>query len=97
MDFYDITGLFSSLLQFLGLLVFGIAAGWFTLNAFQQPERHWQLQAAVFLGFFFFVALLAAFTSPGGVGGFALGAGGALLFWGLKTDSPPKDSSDNKA
>lgn len=83
-NFYDVTALLGSLLRLAGLLVFGFAAGWFTLFAFRQPEKRWELQVAVFLGFLFFTAWLARFTSPGGIGAFGLGAGAALLVWGLR-------------
>jgi hypothetical protein len=86
MDFLDVVALIGWIVRFLGLLVFGVAAGWFTFFAFQQPERNWQLQIAVFLGLFLLIALLARFTSAGALGGFALGVGGGLLFWGLRAE-----------
>jgi len=83
-DFCDLVWFVGGLFQMLGLLVFGVAAAWFTLYAFRQPERRWQLQIAVFLGFLFFTALMLRYASTGGAGGFMLGAGGALLFLGLR-------------
>ncbi len=71
-----------TLLRALGLLVFGLAGGWFTLHAFEREDAPWSLQVAVYLGFFAFTALIARFTSPGGLGAFALGAAAALLYWG---------------
>ncbi len=87
MDFFDVVAIVGGIVRFFGLLVFGVAAGWFTLYAYRQPEKQWQLQIAVFLGFFLFAGLLARYVSAGGLGGFTLGAGGALLFWGLKADT----------
>jgi hypothetical protein len=89
---------FSNLLTFLGgslrlvgLFVFGVSTGWFTLYAFRQPERKWQLQVAVFLGFMLFSALTLRFTSAGSAGAFVLGAGGALLYWGRVKDDKPEE------
>ena len=92
MDFLDVIALFSWIIRFLGLLIFGLAAGWFTLFAFKQPEKHWQLQIAVFLGLFLLFALIARFTSAGALGGFALGVGGGLLYWGLKSEKTPTEN-----
>jgi len=79
----EILALLGAFGQVIGLIVFGVAAGWFTLYAFRQPERHWGLQSVVFGVFFLFVALLARFSSPGAFGGFLLGAAGAFLYWGI--------------
>ena len=92
-DLFAIASFFGSLFQVIGLLVFGVAAAWFTLYAFRQPERRWQLQIAVFLGFLFFTALTLRYTSAGGAGGFVLGAGGALLFWGLRGEGESEDTA----
>jgi hypothetical protein len=81
-DFFDLTAFLGNILRLIGLLVFGISTGWFTLYAFRQPERKWQLQIAVFLGLLFFTAMTLRFSSAGGAGAFVLGAGGALLYWG---------------
>jgi hypothetical protein len=93
MDFLDVVAFLAWIVRFLGLLVFGVAAGWFSLYAFKQPEGRWQLQIAVFLGLFFLFGLLARFSSAGALGGFALGVGGGLLFWGLKGDRPPEEDT----
>ena len=79
-DVLRVLGLFA---QSLGMLTFGIMAGWFTLKAFNGPERRWELQAIIFAVFFLFVALLAWHTTPGAMGAFLLGASGAFLFWGV--------------
>ena len=68
--------------QAAGMVVFGVAAGWFTLRAF-QGEQGWQLKAVVFGVFFAFVGWLTRFTAPGALGGFLLGAAGAIIFWGM--------------
>ena len=82
-EFRQVFGLFGYTLQTVGMLVFGLASGWFTMYAFKHPERRWQLQTAVFLGFFVFVALIVKFASPGSTGAYTLGAGVAIIIWGL--------------
>jgi hypothetical protein len=94
-DFFDFVTIFGGLIQFVGLLIFGLAAGWFTLFAFKQPDSRWQLQIAVFLGLFLFMALLANTTSPGGLGGFSLGLGVGLLYWGTR-EKKPMDEEDSE-
>ena len=86
-SFFDFVDILAAILRLLGMLVFGLGAGWFTLFAFRQPERRWQLQIAVFLGFFFFAALTMRFGSAASIGSFSLGAGAALLYWGLKKET----------
>jgi F0F1-type ATP synthase assembly protein I len=90
---YDFLTMLSELVRMFGLLVFGVAAGWFTIYAFR--ERPWQLQIAIVLGFFLLVALISFSTPAGGVGSFALGAGAALLFFGLRDAEKDKDESED--
>ena len=81
---YDFLTILSELFRVFGMLVFGVAAGWFTLFAFRK--RPWQLQIAVFLGFFLLAGIISYSSPAGGVGAFGLGAGAAVLFWGLKDE-----------
>jgi len=81
-DFTGIVYLLSLLLRTLGLIVFGVGSGWFALSAFR--DKPWQLQIAVFLGFLGFVGVAIRFLAPAALGGFTLGAGAALLIWGLR-------------
>jgi hypothetical protein len=90
-EFSNLFSFMSGILRLVGLLVFGVSAGWFTLYAFRQPERKWQLQVAVFLGFLLFSALTLRFTSAGSAGAFVLGAGGAVLYWGSVKEDKPED------
>jgi len=83
LNFREILAFIGILGQTLGSIVFGVVTGWFTLFAFRQPERRWELQSVVFGVFFVFVALLAHLLSPGPFGGFLLGAAGAFLYWGI--------------
>ena len=96
MGFVDFVAFLGWAVRFFGLLVFGVAAGWFTLYVFKVSEERWQLQIAVFLGIFAFTALLAAFSSAGGLGGFVLGLGGGLLYWGLRGDKPPDEETPDE-
>ena len=91
---YDFLSVVSELFRVFGLLVFGVAAGWFILFAYKK--RPWQLQIAVFLGSFLLAGIIFYSSPAAGVGAFGLGAGAGMLFWGLKDhqgadDDPPED------
>ena len=88
-SFYDFLTFISELIRLFGLLIFGIAAGWFTLYAFR--DRPWQLQIAVFLGLFLLAAVISFSTPASGVGAFALGAGAALLFFGFRKETKEEE------
>ncbi len=96
MDFYDVITLLGGILQALGLLVFGVAAGWFTLLAYRKAEGRWQLQIAIYLGLLLFTALLGRFSTPSGLGAFAFSAGAALLFWGLREEQSGQDETPDE-
>jgi hypothetical protein len=95
-NFFDLVSFLGGLLRVLGLALFGVAASWFTLFAFNQPERRWQLQTAVFLGFLLFSGLVLNFVSAGAAGAFLLGAGIALLYWGNKRESAPEEDTETE-
>ncbi|MBA4420050.1 MAG: hypothetical protein C0391_02775 [Anaerolinea sp.] len=63
--------------------MFGLAIGWFTLEAFKK-ELGWYYQAALLVVFFGFFASVFWKSSPGLLGGLVLGTGLALLLWGMK-------------
>ena len=89
--FYDFVGIVGILVQILGLLLFGVTAGWFTLHLINQPEKNWQLQSIVFSVFLVFSAIMVKFLTPGAFGTFLTGAAGALIYWGLiKTREKPE-------
>ncbi len=69
------------LFRFVGMLAFGFGAGWFAFQAYQKGE--WQVQIAALLGLLGVVVGLADFTSAGALGAFGLGAGGAIIAFGL--------------
>ncbi len=69
------------LFRFVGMLAFGFGAGWFAYEAYQKGE--WQVQIAALLGLLGLAVGLADFTSAGALGAFGLGAGGAIIAFGL--------------
>ena len=79
----------------IGLLVFGVAAGWLTMSVFQQPERQWQLQAVTLSALFILTGMLAAFTSAGGLGAFSMTCGVTVLALALRKSSAGKSRSQD--
>ncbi|MFO3797172.1 MAG: hypothetical protein ACK8QZ_07800 [Anaerolineales bacterium] len=85
---FEILGM---LVRFAGLIVFGLAAGWMSVEAYRKAT--WQLQIATWLGLFALVGIFVRFATAGALGAFALGAGIGILFWGLRKaeKEPEKD------
>jgi Kef-type K+ transport system membrane component KefB len=81
--FYQIVDVIALFVQILGLILFGVVAGWFTLNITNQPEKSWQLLSIVYSVFLVFVALMVRYLTPGALGAFLVGAAGAMFYWGL--------------
>ena len=81
--FYEVLEIIGIFIQVLGLVLFGVAAGWFTLHVISQPEKNWQLQSIVYSVFLAFVAAMTRFLSRGAIGAFLIGAAGAMIYWGL--------------
>ncbi len=75
----DILDLLGALIRLFGMLALGFGVARLTLEMYRKGIQSWQVQAAIFLGFVGLVAALASFTSAASLGGFALGAGIALL------------------
>jgi hypothetical protein len=72
------------LIRPLGVLVFGVAAGWLTTRALKMEAEGWQFKLGVLLAFLASFVLLGHWVSGGGtLGFFGLGAGGAILGWGV--------------
>ena len=97
MDFEIALTILSYISRFIGLTVFGVALGWFTLFAFRALAENWQLKVAVFLGFLALVAVVVRFETAGSEGGFALGAGIALLIWGLRGSGKKEEEPEEKS
>ena len=96
MNYRDVLLIIGSIVRFVGMLTFGVGAGWFAIYAFRKAHPQWQLQIAVFLGYFFFIAMAIRFTSAAGIGGFTLGTGAALLFWGLREGSASEEVEEEE-
>ncbi|MEW5830117.1 MAG: hypothetical protein AB1846_14575 [Chloroflexota bacterium] len=89
---FDILEIAGSLIRFVGLLAFGLGIGWFTLHTFK--EANWQLKIAVYLGFVGLGIAFARFLPGGALGAFAIGAGGALLMWGMQKEKKPAEAEE---
>ena len=90
---YDILEILSYLFRFVGMLAFGLGAGWFTLHAFK--DANWQLKIAIYLGFVGTGIGMANFLSAGALGAFGLGAGAAMLMWGLNKGKKEKEADED--
>ena len=92
-DWLQITiDLLGALIHFVGLLLLGVAAGWLTLEFLRKAQQAWQLQIAIYLGFALLAYGMTRILSPASGGGFGIGIGLAMLFWGL----PRKEKKDDK-
>ena len=84
MDYFyqtiEILGLF---VQVLGLVLFGVTVGWFTLHVINQPEKSWQLQSIAYSVFLVFIGLMVRYLNPGALGALLVGLSGAMIYWGL--------------
>ncbi len=73
-------------MRFLGLLVLGLGAGWLASAAYKKSDSAWRTQAVIIFVFAAITAMIVRFQTSGAVGAYALGAGAALLLWGLRQD-----------
>jgi hypothetical protein len=84
MTFFDVLDLLGYVLRFLGSLVFGVGAGWLAVRLVKQEGVAWQLLVAVYLGLLASFVLLGHWVAGGAtLGSFGLGAGAAILIWGM--------------
>jgi len=98
MDIWTILQLLGIIVRALGALVFGIGVGWFTLQASEWNKGHWQFAVAAYLGLLGTFALIGHWISGAGtLGGFGLGAGLALLIWGMRGRSSAGDTGSGDA
>lgn len=70
----------------LGMLVFGLGAGWLTLYVYKLPETSLYVKVASILGSSAVLSVIVVFLggNGGAFGAFTLGLGAALLLWGLR-------------
>jgi len=91
MDFYEVLSIIGIFIQILGLILFGVTTGWFTLHVLGQPEKNWQMQSIVSSVFLIFIALMVKHLSRGAEGAFLIGVAGSMIYWGLiKTRVKPE-------
>ena len=84
MTFFDVLDLLGYVLRFLGSVVFGVGAGWLAVRLVKQEGVAWQLLVAVYLGLLASFVLLGHWVAGGAtLGSFGLGAGAAILIWGM--------------
>ena len=84
--FYDAVEILGMIVEFFGLILFGIAAGWFTISLAKGADQPWQLKGIVYSVFLVFIALVGRTLTRGAFGSLLLGAAGAMIFWGLIKD-----------
>jgi hypothetical protein len=87
----DVAGLLGYLLRAIGFLVIGYALGRFVLDNYKKAI--WQVQLGLILGLFGLLIGLTDFASPGSVGAFALGAGGAYFMNVMPQKAEGEDDS----
>ena len=94
-DFYDVLSILGYLLRALGALVFGLGAGWLTLKAFRRESGDWRLPIAAFLGLMAAFVLIGHWVEGGAtLGAFGLGAGAAVLAWGVAMAAKPAQGEE---
>jgi xanthine/uracil permease len=84
--FYQIIEVIGLIVQILGLVLFGVTTGWFTLHVINQSDKSWQLQSIVYSVFLVFIGLMVRFLTPGALGSLLVGLSGAMIYWGLIKD-----------
>lgn len=84
MDLEELLILLGAALRALGSLVFGVGIGWLMLKLVKEAGKTWQLVAAIWLGLLgTFLVITGWGPSSTTAGAFGLGAGAAILIWGL--------------
>ena len=80
----------------LGMLVFGLGAGWLTLYVYKLPETSWYVKVASVLGSSGVLSVMIVFMrgNGGAFGAFALGLGAALLLWGLRPTAGDEEEEE---
>ncbi len=89
-------GLVSYAIRLLGFVVFGLAAGWLTLNILGRKANPWQVELTILVCFFGLMGAIVNFTTAGATGAYALGAGLSLLIWGMRAESAGESKAKAK-
>ena len=96
MTLYDILELIGFLLRVIGSFVFGLGVGWIAMKVMQKEGGAYQLSIAVFLGLVGAFVLLGQWVAGGAtLGAFGLGAGAAVLVWGLMANRMKSADDDS--
>lgn len=89
-QFTEVLSVIGFVVRALGFIVLGFAVGRFTMDAYKNAA--WQVQIALAVGFFALLVGLTNYASPGSMGTFALGAGGAILMSFMPKKENKEDS-----
>ncbi|MBM3152302.1 MAG: hypothetical protein FJZ96_08915 [Chloroflexi bacterium] len=90
---YEVIDLIASLIRLVGMAVFGLGIGWLALDLLRKAQA-WQLQIAVYLGFVGLAIAMAYYLPWGALGMFTIGAGLAILMWGMPKKKKEEKDSD---
>ncbi len=85
----DIFALIGNLVRIIGFLVVGFALGRMVFDHFKLGD--WRFQAILLLGLFGLLIGLAAFSSPGAIGAFAIGVAVAYFMSMMPAKSEAKE------
>jgi hypothetical protein len=86
----QLTYIVGTLIRPIGGLLLGVATGWLTATTFLDEDKEWQLKIAIFLGLLGAFITLNIYSGAGTTGSFAIGAGVAVIVFGLRSMQPKK-------
>ena len=91
---YEIINLLAAILRLIGMAVLGLGIGWLSLDLLRKAQA-WQLQIAVFLGFFGLAIAAMRFLAPAALGAFGIGVGVAIFLWGMPKKQKKEEEEVN--